>query len=72
MNLSTDILNAAGLRQQERAALERLIGIYNNHAAANEKKKRYYEGHVPLREVNHDQDYEPKPADRPVCAGMPG
>ena len=43
---------AAGLPPAERAAMDRLTEIYRRHAHANAVKRRYYEGHVTLREVN--------------------
>ena len=52
MNLSTKISEAVGLPDAERAELANLIDIYNRHAAANALKRRYYEGHVKLSEVN--------------------
>ena len=46
------IAYAAGLPAEERATLGRLIKIYNDHERANRLKRRYYEGHVTLGEVN--------------------
>ena len=42
----------AGLPREERDMLEQLLKTYEEHRAANEKKNRYYEGKIPLREVN--------------------
>lgn len=52
MELTERISEARGLPEAERATLGRLVGIFNRHQSANETKKRYYEGHVTLGEVN--------------------
>lgn len=52
MQLTIAIAQAVGLPDEERATLARLVGVYNEHAAANAIKRRYYEGHVKLGEVN--------------------
>lgn len=52
MNLPREILNAKGLLSEDAERLSRLFAIYNSHAAANKQKRRYYEGHIPLAEVN--------------------
>ena len=41
-----------GLPEEEQQKLNNLVQIYNYHANANETKKRYYDGHIPLSEVN--------------------
>lgn len=41
-----------GLPEEEQLKLNKLKYIYDYHKAANEKKKRYYDGKVSLREVN--------------------
>lgn len=41
-----------GLSDTEYKLLDDLAYIYNTHAAANAKKTRYYEGHIPLQTVN--------------------
>lgn len=41
-----------GLPEEEQAWLNDLVYIFNYHQAANEKKKRYYNGKIPLSEVN--------------------
>ena len=41
-----------GLPEEEQAWLNDLVYIYNYHQTANEKKKRYYNGKIPLSEVN--------------------
>lgn len=52
MYITGDILNAVGLPQAERAQLAELIEIYNAHTAGNAKKRKYYEGHISLNDVN--------------------
>ena len=52
MILSGNIAQAFGLPEEEQAGLKRLIDIFNQHAGANEVKRRYYEGHIRLSEVN--------------------
>lgn len=52
MQLSKNAAEAVGLPQRERETMAALIDTYNAHAAANATKLRYYEGHVPLSEVN--------------------
>ena len=44
--------NVAGLPDEERKLLQKLINVYNSHFTANQKKERYYEGKVSLGEVN--------------------
>lgn len=46
------IIDADGLPEAERARLLDLVNIYEFHAAKNEKKDKYYEGHVLLGDVN--------------------
>lgn len=41
-----------GLNARERVMLADLFDIYNEHAAANAEKERYYEGAISLAEVN--------------------
>ena len=52
MELSNNIAKAKGLPEQEQKTLSRLIDIFNSHKSANNLKRRYYEGHIPLRDVN--------------------
>lgn len=52
MDLSNSIVNARGLMPEDAERLNRLLIIYRNHVKANEIKRRYYEGHVRLSEVN--------------------
>ena len=41
-----------GLPETEQIKLNSLVNIYNYHLAANETKKKYYNGHISLQEVN--------------------
>ena len=52
MILNSKIAAAEGLEQEDAARLERLVATFNDHSTANETKRRYYEGHIPLSEVN--------------------
>lgn len=52
MDLNDRIVEAAGLKPVDAERLRRLLAVYNSHAAANKLKRRYYEGHIPLSEVN--------------------
>ena len=52
MILTKQITKAKGLPLSERVTLERLVDTLNRHASANELKRRYYEGHIRLSEVN--------------------
>lgn len=42
----------AGLGEYEASKLSELLNVYAEHQAKNDQKDRYYEGHVPLGEVN--------------------
>lgn len=48
----TDLSNVAGLPQSEQRKLDKLVEIYTLHAGKNEEKNRYYEGRIPVSEVN--------------------
>ena len=50
--LSTNITNAAGLLPADRARLAELLNTMQLHAGKNRLKRRYYEGHITLAEVN--------------------
>lgn len=52
MILTENVINAAGMSDEARAQLAELVNVYNLHAAANAKKRKYYEGHISLSEVN--------------------
>lgn len=52
MYLDMNIAEAAGLAPEDSARMAELIEIYNKHIGANRLKKRYYEGHIRLSEVN--------------------
>ena len=41
-----------GLDIAEQARLQKLLTLYQERAAKNEQKNRYYDGHIPLGEVN--------------------
>ena len=47
-----DVGMVAGLPQRERGMLKNLFEIYQSHYAKNWEKERYYEGNIPLSEVN--------------------
>lgn len=50
--LKIDLNSLVGLDTYELGALARLLNVYNYHLSKNEEKDRYYEGKIPLREVN--------------------
>lgn len=50
--LSTNLTNAAGLHPAEKAKLAELIATMQHYSGKNRIKRRYYEGHVTLGEVN--------------------
>lgn len=52
MTLGINPGNVAGLGAAERDLLGKLLDTYQDHAAANAKKNRYYEGKISLAEVN--------------------
>ena len=52
MRLSIDPQAVAGLPRQEQAMLHELLQIHSKHASANDRKAKYYEGNIPLSEVN--------------------
>ena len=47
-----EISQIKGLPAEEMGKLAELIATFNNHSAKNEIKDRYYEGKIPLSEVN--------------------
>jgi hypothetical protein len=47
-----DVGQVIGLPQTERQMLKNLVEIYMSHNAKNWEKERYYEGNIPLSEVN--------------------
>ena len=51
-NLSIVAGSVKGLSPEDQYKLTELIYVLNYHQAKNEVKSRYYEGHVPLSEVN--------------------
>lgn len=52
MELSMIPKKVIGLEPEEQMMLEDLISIYEWHRWANAKKAKYYEGNIPLRDVN--------------------
>ena len=52
MHISEHIADARGLTPEAAEQLRRLCKIYNKHVGPNVTKKRYYEGHITLNEVN--------------------
>ncbi len=44
--------NVRGLGKDEAAKLQNLLEVYASRSSKNELKDRYYEGHIPLSEVN--------------------
>lgn len=52
MQLNSEILSAVGLTDLERLQLAELIDVLNGHSAKNDLKRKYYEGHISLRDVN--------------------
>ena len=49
-----NINNVAGLPKAESEILAELVRIYNSHLEPNKTKRKYYEGHIKLRDVNLD------------------
>ena len=52
MNISVSLGSVVGLTREERNILQELIDVYNDHAAKNFEKEKYYEGKIPLKDVN--------------------
>ena len=52
MRIDERILKAPELGDDERVMLAELMQILHSHADKNEQKRRYYEGHITLGEVN--------------------
>lgn len=52
INLMLAPENIIGLGEEERAMLDKLLSVYQSAAPKNETKDRYYEGKIPLSEVN--------------------
>ena len=48
--IAPENVNGLGAREQE--MLDKLLTVYQNNSAKNDKKDRYYEGKIPLSEVN--------------------
>lgn len=52
MTLGIDPGNVAGLSSRARRQLNELLEVYRSHRSQNVQKARYYEGKIPLQEVN--------------------
>lgn len=52
MTLTANIASAAGLTQEASLMAAELIDVFNAHISKNEVKRKYYEGHISLAEVN--------------------
>lgn len=52
MYLNIAAQNVIGLGDAEKELLRELIEVFNYHRGKNEKKNKYYEGHISLSEVN--------------------
>ena len=52
MILGIDPGSVAGLPYEEKMILTDLLDVYERHRSANKTKNQYYEGKIPLREVN--------------------
>ena len=52
MRITGAMAQARDLPDAERETLARLVDVWQTHQAKNILKKRYYEGHISLREVN--------------------
>lgn len=52
MQLTNAILNAPELTDEVREQIAELVTVYNAHCSKNAVKRRYYEGHISLCEVN--------------------
>ena len=51
-NLSIAAGSVKGLRPEDQNKLTDLVSVLNYHQAKNGEKSKYYEGHVPLSDVN--------------------
>jgi len=49
-----NISNVGGLPKAEAELLSELVRVYNAHLEPNKKKRKYYEGHIRLSDVNLD------------------
>ena len=52
MFLENSICQVAGITDQEREQLTKLVDTFNAHAGKNKQKNKFYEGNVTLQEVN--------------------
>ena len=52
MGLFGNIADAVGLNPADRERIRELVSVFESHKKKNAEKKRYYEGHILLSEVN--------------------
>ena len=52
MNISINTSQILNFPEEDAAKLAKLIGVYQFHASGNAVKNQYYEGKIPLNEVN--------------------
>ena len=52
MQLLIDVGTVVGLPQREQDMLRELLEIYQSHYTKNWEKEKYYEGNIPLSDVN--------------------
>lgn len=52
MNYNLSISKIYNLSEKEEMNFRKLVKIWGSHKQSNEKKNRYYEGHISLRDVN--------------------
>ena len=52
MYLSGNIAEAIGLTQNDAANIRELVDVFNYHSSKNAEKRKYYEGHISVGEVN--------------------
>lgn len=52
MYFTGDIVHADGLTAEAGEKLQELVSVFEYHRAKNDKKNKYYEGHVQLADVN--------------------
>ena len=52
MQITENMVTAVGLPPAEQEAMRRLLQIYQYHAPANALKRKYYEGHITINDVN--------------------
>ena len=50
--LNIDAYSVIGMPIEDQVLLDKLLTIFNNNASSNATKNKYYEGKIPLSEVN--------------------